>query len=44
MLVFIDPQGEIRNVLYNYQSPETIEAALIKLEQQSQSAARSTAR
>ncbi|MCE3234248.1 MAG: Thioredoxin [Vampirovibrio sp.] len=35
MLVFIDPNGNIRNVLYNYQKPETIAAAITKLERQS---------
>jgi thiol:disulfide interchange protein len=35
VLVFISPRGEIRNVLYNYQSPETIAAALTSLETQS---------
>ena len=34
ILVFIDQQGEIRNVLYNYQPPEAIQSALRKLEQQ----------
>lgn len=32
MLVFIDRQGEIRDVLYNYQEPSTIAAAMNKLE------------
>lgn len=32
MLVFISPAGEIRNVLYNYQKPEAVAAALQKLE------------
>jgi thiol:disulfide interchange protein len=35
VLVFIDPRGEIRNVLYNYQPPQTIAAALTALETQS---------
>lgn len=35
MLVFINPQGEIRNVLYNYQTPETVTAAIATLEKQS---------
>jgi hypothetical protein len=35
MLVFINPQGEIRNVLYNYQTPDAITAALTTLEKQS---------
>lgn len=34
LLVFISPKGEIQNVLYNYQKPETVAAALRKLETQ----------
>lgn len=32
VLVFIDGNGEIRNVIYNYQKPEVIAAALDKLD------------
>lgn len=35
MLVFISPTGDIRNVLYNYQKPETVAAAITELERQS---------
>ncbi|WP_373531638.1 TlpA family protein disulfide reductase [Vampirovibrio sp.] len=34
LLVFISPQGEIQNVLYNYQKPESLAAALRQLESQ----------
>ena len=42
MLVFIDPRGNIRNVLYNYQKPETIAAAITQLERQSVTSAAKT--
>jgi thiol:disulfide interchange protein len=32
LLVFIDAQGDIRNVLYDYQSPAAVSAALDKLQ------------
>ena len=32
VLIFIDANGEIKNVLYNYQSEETVKAALIQLQ------------
>lgn len=35
MMVFIDGKGEIRNVLYNYQKPAVIAAAIDTLEKQS---------
>jgi thiol:disulfide interchange protein len=35
LLVFINPKGEIQNVLYNYQKPEALKAALQTLEAQS---------
>jgi thiol:disulfide interchange protein len=35
MLIFVDNHGEIRNVLYNYQAPATVAAALGNLERQS---------
>jgi thiol:disulfide interchange protein len=35
LLVFITPKGEIQNVLYNYQKPEALKAALQTLETQS---------
>jgi thiol:disulfide interchange protein len=38
LLVFINPKGEIQNVLYNYQKPEALKAALQTLEAQSVSA------
>jgi thiol:disulfide interchange protein len=34
-LVLISPRGEVQNVLYNYQKPEVIDAALTRLERQS---------
>lgn len=41
-LVFISPKGEIKNVLYNYQKPEVIAAALTKLEHQSRPSSTAT--
>jgi thiol:disulfide interchange protein len=32
VLVFIGTDGEIKNVLYNYQSPDTVHAALNQLQ------------
>ena len=39
VLVFIDTKGEIQNVLYNYQSPDTLHAALARLRSGAESAA-----
>jgi thiol:disulfide interchange protein len=41
-LVFISSKGEIKNVLYNYQKPEVVAAALSKLERQSSKAPNAT--
>lgn len=35
MLVLVNPKGEIKNVLYNYQKPEVVSAAIAKLEARS---------